>query len=82
MVFTSKAFGALSRRKLLMGLASASAAAASAGAASQSPAENPELVTLADRLPAVSADYRAAADEISRIVAPGRLSGRNEPAIV
>jgi hypothetical protein len=59
---------ALSRRNLLLGLA-ASATAASVADAATSPQENPELLSLADALPAVLAEYVAARDKVRAIVA-------------
>ena len=59
---------ALSRRHVLMGLA-ASATAATATGATAAPQENPELVALADSLPATLAAYVTARDNVARIVA-------------
>lgn len=59
---------ALSRRNLLLGLA-ASATAASVAEAATSPQENPELLSLADALPAVLGEYVAARDKVRSIVA-------------
>lgn len=59
---------ALSRRHVLLGLA-ASATAATATGATAAPQENPELVSLADALPATLAAYVAARDDVARIVA-------------
>lgn len=59
---------ALSRRNLLMGLA-ASATVASMADATVSPQENPELVAMADALPAVLTEFVAARDNVKAIVA-------------
>lgn len=59
---------ALSRRNLLMGLA-ASATAATVADAAAAPQENPELIAMADALPAVLAEYVAARDNVRSIVA-------------
>lgn len=59
---------ALSRRNLLMGLA-ASATAATVADAATAPEENPELVAMADALPAVLAGYVAARENVRAIVA-------------
>jgi hypothetical protein len=51
----------LDRRRMLLGLAAASSTAATATvAASPAVPENPELIQLAQELPAIHADYRAA----------------------
>lgn len=56
---TAEGMPALSRRALLLGLATASttAAAVAITATAAAPAENPELVRLGDVLPAVEAEY-------------------------
>ena len=59
---------ALSRRHVLLGLA-ASATAATATGATAAPQENPELVALADDLPAILAAYVAARENVAWIVA-------------
>lgn len=59
---------ALSRRHVLLGLA-ASATAATAAGATAAQQENPELVSLADALPATLNDYVTARDNVARIVA-------------
>ena len=59
---------ALSRRHVLLGLA-ASATAATATGATAAPQENPELVSLADDLPAILAAYVAARETVAWIVA-------------
>ena len=59
---------ALSRRNMLMGLA-LSATAVTMADASTSPQENPELVAMADDLPAVLAEYVAARDNVKAIAA-------------
>ncbi|MDX0911941.1 hypothetical protein GOL41_17395 [Sinorhizobium medicae] len=54
---------AVTRRKLLLGLASASAAAIAApGAAEPAVLENPELIRLGDLLHTVASDYKAASE--------------------
>lgn len=59
---------ALSRRNLLLGLA-ASATAATVADAAVAPQENPELLAMADALPAVVAEYVAARENVRAIVA-------------
>ena len=59
---------ALSRRRVLLGIA-ASATAATAAKATAGPRENPELIGLADGLPAVVAAYVAAREKVEWIVA-------------
>jgi hypothetical protein len=59
----SSTLPAINRRRMLLGLAAASTAAATtAVAASPKASENPELIRLAQELPAVEAHYRAAQD--------------------
>lgn len=58
---------ALSRRRMLLGLA-VSATAATVGDASSGSRENPDLVALADALPAVVVDYISARDTVRAIV--------------
>lgn len=60
---------ALSRRHLLMGLAASATAAASVAEATSAPQENPELLALADDLPAVAARHLEARDRVMAIVA-------------
>jgi hypothetical protein len=59
---------ALSRRKMLLGLALSATAATVADAASV-PQENPDLLAMADALPAVQAEYLAAQAHVRAIVA-------------
>lgn len=59
----------VSRRKLLLGLASASAAAIAApGSAEPAILENPELIRLGDVLHSVASDYKAASEAREIIV--------------
>lgn len=60
--------GALSRRRMLMGLA-LSATAATVADASTGPQENPDLLALADAFPVVLAEYVAARDRKKSIIA-------------
>ena len=64
---------ALDRRRLLLGLAAASSAAAlpsiATAAAKVTPTENPALVRLGEKLPAINAEYLAAAKAEVSIVA-------------
>lgn len=60
---------ALSRRHLLMGLAASATAAASIAEAASAPQENPELLALADELPALAARHLEARDRVRAIVA-------------
>jgi hypothetical protein len=60
---------ALSRRHLLMGLAASATAAASVAEAASAPQENPQLLALADELPALTAKHLEARDRVRAIVA-------------
>jgi len=57
----------LSRRSLLIGLASASTIAAGGSHAARAPVENPDLLRLAAELPALDAEHRDALSEERRI---------------
>lgn len=61
---------ALSRRNLLLGLAASATAAAATGTdAATAPQENPDLLAMADALPAVRAEYVTARDDRLAILA-------------